>query len=116
MLGEKILAVQFHPEVAHTDRGVEILRYFAESMCRAKADWNAPHIVDQLKERIRLRVGNQDHVLVGVTYVLDITELVSQLKQSGNWDPGALRVTFVPIKPGDPDARVRVGRVSIYYQ
>ena len=56
------------------------------------------------------------HAGDGVTYVLDITDVVNQLKQSGNWDPTNLRVTFAPISPGDTGASVRVGRVGLFYQ
>jgi tyrosinase len=52
----------------------------------------------------------------GVTYVLDITDVVNHLKQANNWDPDNLRVTFQPIAQGDPDASVDVGRVSLYYE
>ena len=48
-LGEKILGLQFHPEVAHTERGEELLKYFSESMCKAEPTWRAPQIVQQLQ-------------------------------------------------------------------
>ena len=33
---KNILALQFHPEVSHTENGTEILSYFAEHICKAK--------------------------------------------------------------------------------
>ena len=53
MRAEGILAVQFHPEVAHTDHGNELLKYFAKDMCGAVADWDAPHIKDHLMQEVR---------------------------------------------------------------
>jgi tyrosinase len=55
----------------------------------------------------------------GLTYVLDITDIVNQLKQSDKWDDKKLQITFVP-KHGKQDAEggegPQVGRVSLYYR
>lgn len=96
MRGEKILAVQFHPEVAHTEKGEEILKYFAQTLCQAQADWNAPHIVEQLKEKIRAQVGDQDHVLVGLSGGVDSSVVATLLTQT----LGADRVHCVFVNNG----------------
>jgi len=61
-------------------------------------------------------IPSATHAGEGMTYALDITDVVSHLKQIGNWDPDNLRVSFTPISPGDESAQVNVGRVSLYYQ
>lgn len=96
MRGEKILAVQFHPEVAHTEKGEEILKYFCQTMCQAQADWNAPHIVEQLKEKLRKQVGDQDHVLVGLSGGVDSSVVATLLTQT----LGADRVHCVFVNNG----------------
>jgi GMP synthase (glutamine-hydrolysing) len=50
-------AVQFHPEVAHTPRGGEILRNFLFPVCRCEPSWTAGHFIDQHVETVRGRVG-----------------------------------------------------------
>lgn len=70
MKSERVWAVQFHPEVAHTEMGLEIFRAFAEHVCELKPNWDAPHIVEKLTEEIREQVGS-DHVLCGLSGGVD---------------------------------------------
>ena len=55
----------------------------------------------------------------GLTYVLDITDVVDRLKQKNEWDDRILKVTFVPKQRGQGGEGVRegarVGRISLYY-
>ncbi len=53
----KIYAVQFHPEVRHTDRGTEILRNFIFDICGAKPTWSGAAFISETVEAIRQRVG-----------------------------------------------------------
>lgn len=48
----RIYAVQFHPEVRHTDHGMDILRNFVQ-ICGAKATWTRQAFVAQTVEAIR---------------------------------------------------------------
>ncbi|MGH9335493.1 MAG: glutamine-hydrolyzing GMP synthase, partial [Vicinamibacteria bacterium] len=48
---------QFHPEVAHTEHGVEILRNFAYSICGVRGDWNMRSYAQEAVGTIRERVG-----------------------------------------------------------
>ncbi|HUL42970.1 MAG TPA: glutamine-hydrolyzing GMP synthase [Bacteroidota bacterium] len=54
--GRKIYGVQFHPEVAHTVQGQEILGNFVFRICRAKGQWNAGSFVDNAVRDIRSTV------------------------------------------------------------
>ena len=40
-----LLAVQFHPEVAHTARGGEIINAFLFDVCQAVPDWTSAHFI-----------------------------------------------------------------------
>ncbi|MGE5085430.1 MAG: glutamine-hydrolyzing GMP synthase [Bacillota bacterium] len=82
MRGEGVLAVQFHPEVAHTEHGLDLLKYFASDMCGALADWDAPHIKSHLMMEIRQQVGDTDHVLVGLSGGVDSTVVATLLTQT----------------------------------
>lgn len=59
---------------------------------------------------------NDPHGGSGLTYALDITDLVRKLKQGDTWDNEKLDVTFVPDEGGEPDSSLRVGRISLYYR
>ncbi len=48
----------FHPEVAHTERGVDILRHFAYDVCGCTGDWTMASFVSEAVARIREQVGD----------------------------------------------------------
>ncbi|HEX5437436.1 MAG TPA: glutamine-hydrolyzing GMP synthase [Gemmatimonadaceae bacterium] len=52
-----IYGVQFHPEVAHTSRGAEVIANFLFSICHAQPDWNAGAFIEQSIASIRQQVG-----------------------------------------------------------
>jgi GMP synthase (glutamine-hydrolysing) len=53
----KLYAVQFHPEVRHTDHGTNILRNFVFTICRAEANWNRASFISEAVEAVGKRVG-----------------------------------------------------------
>ena len=55
---EGIYAIQFHPEVAHTPQGVEMLRNFAMKVCGCSGNWTPGNFVTDTVERIRQQVGD----------------------------------------------------------
>jgi GMP synthase (glutamine-hydrolysing) len=52
-----LYAVQFHPEVAHTPRGMDVLRNFLYKACEAPPTWTPVSIIDESIEAIRGQVG-----------------------------------------------------------
>ena len=53
----KIYGLQFHPEVAHTPNGLQILRNFLYRVCGCAGGWSAGSFIEQAVERIRAQVG-----------------------------------------------------------
>src|ERR1700682_4338793 len=53
----KIYAVEFHPEVKHTDRGTEILRNFLFRVCKAEPKWSGAAFIEEAVEAVRQKVG-----------------------------------------------------------
>jgi GMP synthase (glutamine-hydrolysing) len=54
----RLHALLFHPEVAHTDAGVEILRNFAYRVCGCTGDWTMRSFIEEATERVRRLVGD----------------------------------------------------------
>jgi GMP synthase (glutamine-hydrolysing) len=54
----KIFAVEFHPEVNHTERGTELLRNFLFRVCKAEQKWSGAAFIEETTEAIRKKVGN----------------------------------------------------------
>jgi len=66
----RLYGVQFHPEVAHTERGGTIIRNFARGICRARGDWSMRSFVRDAVARIRLTVGG-GRVILGLSGGVD---------------------------------------------
>ena len=57
---EKALyAVQFHPEVEHTEKGKEILKNFLYEICHCKGDWTMGNYIEKEIQEIRDLVGDR---------------------------------------------------------
>jgi len=67
----RIWAVQFHPEVAHTKHGMELLKNFAVDICGATQDWTPEHFIATTVEKIRAQVGETGHAICGLSGGVD---------------------------------------------
>ncbi len=68
----QLYAVQFHPEVAHTENGLRIIRNFATEISGCPATWNPRSIIETAVQQIKSQVGN-DQVLSAVSGGVDST-------------------------------------------
>jgi GMP synthase (glutamine-hydrolysing) len=67
-----LYALLFHPEVVHTESGLEILKNFAYGVCGCTGDWTMASFVDEATARIRERVGS-GRVVCGLSGGVDST-------------------------------------------
>ncbi|NNE65504.1 MAG: glutamine-hydrolyzing GMP synthase [Pyrinomonadaceae bacterium] len=68
-----IYAVQFHPEVAHTPKGKDLLRNFLFYVCGVEGDWTPAQFIEEEVEKIREIVGPNDRVVCGLSGGVDST-------------------------------------------
>ncbi len=68
----RLSALQFHPEVVHTQHGTEMLRNFLFGVCGCEESWDLSDWADLMTEEIRSRVG-QDKVVCGLSGGVDST-------------------------------------------
>ena len=54
-----LFGVQFHPEVAHTPLGTDLLKNFLYEGCDLLPSWTMTSIIEQAAEQIRATVGNE---------------------------------------------------------
>ncbi|MEY4635695.1 MAG: hypothetical protein RJA55_1493 [Acidobacteriota bacterium] len=69
-------AMLFHPEVAHTDRGSDLLRNFAFDVCGCTGDWTTASFIGEATARIKLQVGD-GRVVCGLSGGVDSTVAAS---------------------------------------
>jgi GMP synthase (glutamine-hydrolysing) len=66
-----LYGVQFHPEVAHTPRGGELLRNYLFDICGCEPDWTAGHFIADQVATIRQRVGATARAICGLSGGVD---------------------------------------------
>jgi GMP synthase (glutamine-hydrolysing) len=66
----RLYGLQFHPEVAHTPRGKEILQNFVYHICRCTMDWTMGAFIEEACERVGQQVGD-GRVVLGLSGGVD---------------------------------------------
>ena len=70
--GEPTYAVQFHPEVYHTDEGTQMLANFALDICGCKGDWTPDSFIETTVAALREQIGTEK-VILGLSGGVDST-------------------------------------------
>jgi GMP synthase (glutamine-hydrolysing) len=66
----RMFAVEFHPEVRHTQCGTDILRRFIFDICKIKPNWFPASFIESTVGRIRTQVGNS-HAICAISGGVD---------------------------------------------
>ncbi len=74
-----IACVQFHPEVAHTPRGNEILANFLFRLCGASATWSMASFVEQAVGQVRRTAGEDGRILCALSGGVDSSVVAALL-------------------------------------
>lgn len=69
----QIYGVQFHPEVAHTPLGSQVIRNFLFSVCHCRGDWSPKAVIQEQVSRIQAAVGDEGRVVCGLSGGVDST-------------------------------------------
>jgi len=60
---KKIYAVQFHPEVTHSEFGDQMLYNFLYNICGCKGDWVMDSFIEDTVTKLRQQIGNKKVIL-----------------------------------------------------
>ncbi len=66
-----LFAIQFHPEVSHTEQGMRILSNFVFKICGCTRNWTAGTMIEDSIAEIRSKVGKDDKVLCALSGGVD---------------------------------------------
>ena len=77
----RFYGLQFHPEVAHTPRGRELLQNFLYGVCGCAPDWTMGSFIEQACAEIRAKVG-QERVILGLSGGVDSSVAAMLLHQA----------------------------------
>ena len=76
-----LYGLQFHPEVVHTPRGIDILRSYCVRICDCRADWTPSSFVDEAVASIRAQVGD-GRVICAVSGGVDSTVVATLIRRA----------------------------------
>ena len=105
----KYFAVQFHPEVHHTQNGAEILKHFAMDVCGCVQDWTPASIIEESIARIRSQVGGE-RVLAAVSGGVDSSVAAALVHQAIGDQQVAVFVDTGLLRQGEPEQVARTFR------
>jgi GMP synthase (glutamine-hydrolysing) len=72
-LSKRIYGLQFHPEVAHTPLGVQVLRNYLFNICGCHADWSPRAVIEEQVNLISGRLGADGRAICGLSGGVDST-------------------------------------------
>lgn len=78
---KRLYAVQFHPEVSHTEYGKEMLRNFLYNVCKVKGDWSMKNYAQTAIRDVREKVGD-GKVLLALSGGVDSSVLAALLSKA----------------------------------
>ncbi len=68
--GENLWGVQFHPEVYHSEDGMQLLKNFVVEVCGAAQDWSAASFIESTVAELKAQLGD-DKVVLGLSGGVD---------------------------------------------
>ena len=79
---KRLYALQFHPEVAHTHLGTEMLRRFAVDVCALNQDWNLSTFLNGEIRRVQEQVGKKGTAICALSGGVDSTVAATLVHQA----------------------------------
>jgi GMP synthase (glutamine-hydrolysing) len=102
-----LYGVQFHPEVAHTPRGVDMLRNFVFTICGCHESWSPELFIEDAVKNIRAQVG-AERVILGLSGGVDSAVAAALLQKAIGTQLTAIFVNTGLLRKGEADDVVRV--------
>lgn len=79
---KKLYAIQFHPEVTHSENGIDLLRHFLTGIAGLSPDWSMGNFIEEEIERIRKKVPDGMHVICALSGGVDSTVAATLVHQA----------------------------------
>lgn len=79
---KKLYAIQFHPEVTHSENGMDLLRHFLTGIAELTPDWSMGNFIEEEVSRIRKIVPEGAHVICALSGGVDSTVAATLVHQA----------------------------------
>ncbi|HET90112.1 MAG TPA: glutamine-hydrolyzing GMP synthase [Chloroflexi bacterium] len=111
-LARGLYGLQFHPEVAHTDRGAEILRHFAIHVCGCTPHWTPAAFIQQSVAAIREQVG-AERVVCGLSGGVDSSVTATLIHRAVGEQLACVFVNTGMLRQDEPEQVVHTFREQL---
>ena len=101
--------VQFHPEVSHTEHGLDMLRNFLYGVCGAVGDWTMGDYKNTILQTVREKVGD-GRVLLALSGGVDSSVVAALLIKAIGKQLTCVHVNHGLLRKGEPEQVVKVFR------
>jgi len=101
-----LYGLQFHPEVAHTGQGGELLRRFAVEVCGCRPNWTPAAFIGQAVTAIRAQVG-EDQVVCGLSGGVDSAVAATLVHRAVGEGLTCIFVNTGLLRQGEPEQVMR---------
>ncbi|HET7579944.1 MAG TPA: glutamine-hydrolyzing GMP synthase [Bacillales bacterium] len=102
----KLYGVQFHPEVRHTENGMDMLRNFVFGVCGCQDDWTMENFIEEEVDKIRSAVGDQN-VLCALSGGVDSSVAAALVHQAVGDRLTCIFVDHGLLRKGEADSVMR---------
>lgn len=109
----KMYAVQFHPEVAHTPRGKEILSNFLFRVAGLSGDWSMKDFIRQQQESLKKQIGG-DNIIMGLSGGVDSSVAAVLVHRAVGDQLTCIFVDNGLLRLGEAESVVRVFRENFH--
>ncbi|MBQ2688823.1 MAG: glutamine-hydrolyzing GMP synthase [Solobacterium sp.] len=100
---KRIYTVQFHPEVQHTEYGLQMLKNFVFLICGAQSNWSLKDFIEQSVAEIRYIVGD-DKVLLALSGGVDSSVAAALLDRAIGSQLTCMFIDHGLMRKGEADA------------
>jgi GMP synthase (glutamine-hydrolysing) len=97
-----IYGLQWHPEVIHTEKGMQMLRNFIFEVCKCEANWQMGDIIDKMVKEIKAEAGN-GKAIIGLSGGIDSSVATALAAQALNDKLTAVFVDHGFMREGEPE-------------
>jgi GMP synthase (glutamine-hydrolysing) len=108
-LNKRIFGVQFHPEVAHTPLGIDLLRNFVINICHANPDWTPASIIEEQVAKIRSKVQGK-RVMCALSGGVDSTVAAALVHRAVGSQQSCIFVNTGLLREGEFETVIKVYR------